>query len=414
MPCPRLSARHVRPLLLLLAAAGALAAVAAGTPRPATPERDDDGAVLEEAASFEIEVDVGSGPKPYTVDGVIARPAALSPGNRAPAVLLIHGSNDGSRLRKDLDVTIAGARTADGKEAKRFRAIAHALVREGFVVYRHHKRGYATDRNDDRLDVVRTITLARSTGDSRRALARLRESPWVDPRRIVLLGYSEGTMLAPVIAKDDDGVLGVVLIGCVVDFDRVARFQTVDKPIADAFAAFDRDDDGRIDAREQIAPGPPGSPRPAWIRATGRLDRDRDGAISRSEADVHLAATAFRPFKDGSADPESYWHGHFRVPTNLEALPAFRKPVILIQGEEDWRTPAPHARELEARMKAAGHPSMTFRYYPGLGHGLSPPRPAPEGGVFREETAGPPSAEVLAEMAALARERFGRERDGPF
>lgn len=364
--------------------------------------------LVEEPAAFPIEVTHADGRlERYLVEGVLTRRADLPPAAGVPGVLLLHGSNDGQRLRKDRDATVTGARTLDGKPCKRFLMLAHALARAGCVVYRHHKRGYADRPEDDRLDVVSTITLDRSLDDSRRALARLRQAaPLVDPNRIILLGYSEGTMTAPVLAAEDSGVVGVVLLGCVVDFPRVARFQLVQKPLRDAFEALDLDRNGQLDSSERSVESSPGYEMPGWLFATETLDEDADGLISREEVRAELERVRLMPFRRASEDPSHYWHGHFQWPTNLERLPMLSKPVVLFQGLEDWRTPASHARELERALDASGSRRHTFVYWPGLGHGFSPPRPVAPGGRVRSETAGPPAAAVLEALQRVVRRRF--------
>jgi len=380
-----------RPLLLAL-----LAASLAG---PSGAQE-----LVERSAPFEVEVDLGDGPEAVPVEGRLTWRKDHPPGVRRPGVLLIHGSNAGARLRKDVDGTIPAEDTTTGRPARRFRDLAHALARAGFVVYRHAKRGYAGDPAEDRLDVVATITLARTTADSRRALGRLRACPRVDPDRVLLVGHSEGTMVAPALAAGDEGIAALVLLGTVVDFDRVVRYQAVGKPVADAFRAFDADGDDRISRTERAdALRAPGG-APVFLVGFARADADGDGAVSRAEARALRERVAYRPIREQARDPESYWHGHFAAPRNLDRLPGLDVPLVVVQGELDWRTPSAHVRELERAL--AGHPDATFRYYPGLGHGLSPPRDPPGGGWAPEETAGPPDPDVLAELGGLLRERF--------
>lgn len=353
--------------------------------------------LVEASAPFQTEEGV-------TVEGRLTWRADLAPGVRTLGVLLLHGSNDGLRLRKDVDGTIPPAQTSDGREAKRFRDLARALAREGFLVYRTAKRGYALDPTQDRLDVVATITLERTLSDGRRALARLRADPRIDPRRVLLLGHSEGTVVAPLLARDDEGIAGLILTGTVVDMDRVARYQAVDHPVEEAFAALDEDHDGRVDMSEAIHARERGLELPACT--SGRWDRDGDGAVSRAEAQRALLP-GYRAFVRQAEDPADYWHGHLRAPRNLELLPTLRRlPLIVVTGELDWRTPCAQARELQRALARAGHPDHLFVYCPGLGHGFSPPRPAGSGDLAPQETAGPPDPSVVRGIARLAAQRW--------
>ena len=345
------------------------------------------------------------------VEGRLCWRADLPPG-KAPAVLLIHGSNSGARLRKDLDGTIPGSETVDGRVARRFRDLARALAREGFVAYRTAKRGYALDPERDRLEVVATITLERSVADGRRALARLREQERVDPKRVVLFGHSEGTVVAPIVAQDDADVVGLILTGTVVDMDRVARYQAVQRPVEAGFAAFDQDADGKVTRAELDRGRLRGWTIPPWLGGRG-VDRDQDGAVSRDEAEAQLLP-AYRAFLAQARDPDDYWHGHLTVAKNLDLLPRLaRLPMIVVTGELDWRTPTRDVRELERAMVRAGHPDHLFVYCPGLGHGFSPPLPPRPGESSPRETAGPPDPAVVNGIARLAAERWARPRPAP-
>lgn len=343
----------------------------------------------------------------HQVEGRLTRRADLPAGKHA-ALLLIHGSNQGARLRKDVDGTIPGTETADGRAARRFRDLAWALAREGFVVYRTAKRGYALDPARDRPEVVASITLERSLADGRRALARLREQERVDARRVVLFGHSEGTVVAPLLAKDDPDVIGLVLTGTVVDMDRVARFQSVERPVEAAFAALDLDRDGKVGAAELERGRARGVNLPYWLGASA--DKDKDGAVTRVEAQAQLLP-GYRGFVNQARDPSDYWHGHMTATPNLELLPRLgRLPMIVVTGELDWRTPSDSVRDLQRAMQRAGHPDHLFVYCPGLGHGFSPPTEPRAGELGPRETAGPPDPTVVAGIARLAAERWLRPK----
>jgi alpha-beta hydrolase superfamily lysophospholipase len=368
--------------------------------------------LVDEPLSFEVEVELEGRAEVVPVEGRLTYRADLPADAPLPGVLLIHGSNRGSALRKDLDGTIPPDKTTTGQPARRWRDLAYALARAGFVVYRHAKRGYALDPQEDRLDVVHTITLARTSADSRKALQTLRSSPRVDPQRVVLVGHSEGTMVAPDLAESDPGVVGLVLLGTVVDFARVVRYQLVLKPTADVYRAFDVDGDDGLDPDERRAALATGKRLPVYFHRPQDVDADGDGVIARAEVHAVLDARFAAKQARSRADPDDYWHGHYRAPTNLSRLPQLdHLPLIVVTGELDWRTPADHARELEAALAAADHPAYEFRYPPQLGHGFSRPLPARRQDYALRETAGPPDPDVLTELGALLAERFLTRQD---
>ena len=109
-----------------------------------------------------------------------------------PAVLLIHGSG-----AQDMNETLA-------KNAKLFWQIAQYLSERGFAVLRFDKRGVgATSYTISNSNVWGNATANDFIHDAEKALNVLIQQPEVDPKRISILGHSEGTQYAPRIAIDN-------------------------------------------------------------------------------------------------------------------------------------------------------------------------------------------------------------------
>lgn len=115
---------------------------------------------------------------------------------RKPAVLLITGTGPHTR-----DQMISGNPT--------FAMLADFFVRRGYVVLRTDARGFggSTGPDDDEL----TITPER-INDNRAALARLRAHPAVDASKIILMGHSEGGMIASELAGENPDVALAILL----------------------------------------------------------------------------------------------------------------------------------------------------------------------------------------------------------
>jgi len=109
-----------------------------------------------------------------------------------PAVLLIHGSG-----AQDMNETLA-------KNAKLFWQIAQYLSERGFAVLRFDKRGVgATSYTISNSNVWGNATANDFIHDAEKALNILIQQPEVDPKRISILGHSEGTQYAPRVAIDN-------------------------------------------------------------------------------------------------------------------------------------------------------------------------------------------------------------------
>lgn len=144
-------------------------------------------------------------PLPYTAEDTIVTNLAANvrlactvttPPGRGPfpAVLLVTGSGP-----QDRDESMVGHRP--------FLVLADHLTRHGFVVMRCDDRGTGGSTG-----VFEAATTADFVADARAELAALRGRIDVDPRRVGLIGHSEGALIAPWIAASDPGVAFVVML----------------------------------------------------------------------------------------------------------------------------------------------------------------------------------------------------------
>jgi hypothetical protein len=125
----------------------------------------------------------------------LAGTLTLPPGRGPfPAAILISGSGP-----QDRDESIWGH--------KPFAVLADHLTRQGIAVLRYDDRGVAasTGAQDG-------ATSADFATDARAALAYLRSRPEIDPRGIGLVGHSEGGLIGPLAAVEDEGVAYLVLL----------------------------------------------------------------------------------------------------------------------------------------------------------------------------------------------------------
>jgi uncharacterized protein len=102
-----------------------------------------------------------------------------------PAVLLIAGSGPNQR-----DSWFAGHRP--------FKVMADYLVRRDYVVLRIDKRGVNKSSGD-----FEKATIADFVRDSRAAIEFLKHDARVDPKRIALIGHSEGSMIAAMLGATE-------------------------------------------------------------------------------------------------------------------------------------------------------------------------------------------------------------------
>jgi uncharacterized protein len=121
-----------------------------------------------------------------------------------PGVLLIHGTGP-----IDMNETLGHIRI-DNQTGQKiypptqpFFQIAQYLSERGFAVLRYDKRGVGANFTILDSNVWGNATINDLIHDADKALAVLVQQPEVNPNNITILGHSEGTMIAPIVAIDN-------------------------------------------------------------------------------------------------------------------------------------------------------------------------------------------------------------------
>jgi pimeloyl-ACP methyl ester carboxylesterase len=162
-------------------------------------------------------------------------------------VLLIQGSG-----AIDMNSTLT-------KDAKPFWQIAQYLSERGFAVLRFDKRGVgATSYTISNSNAYGNATTDDFIHDAEKALNVLIQQPEVDPKRINILGHSEGTLYAPRVAIDNSTkVKNVILMATLAQNPvKVVEYATdVTLPLEYAMQVLDQNHTGLISI-QQIANAP--------------------------------------------------------------------------------------------------------------------------------------------------------------
>ena len=125
-----------------------------------------------------------------------------------PGVLLIHGSG-----ANDKNETLRYVHKNGPKPPTPFWQIAQYLSERSFGVVRYDKRGVGANYTILDPNVWENTTANNLIQDSKKALDVLIQQPEVDPKRISILGHSEGTLYPPRVAIDNSTkVKNVILI----------------------------------------------------------------------------------------------------------------------------------------------------------------------------------------------------------
>jgi dienelactone hydrolase len=242
---------------------------------------------------------------------VLAGTLTLPAGARAPvpAVVTITGSSPQDR---DNNTPYGGA-------YRIFRQVADTLGRRGVAVLRLDDRGVAQSTGD-----IASATTADRADDIRAGIAYLRRRSEVDPRRIALVGLSEGGVIAPMIAATDSTLRGIVLLA-------------------------GPGSTGREIAEYQL--------RYQALQADSLAPEARDSLAAREMREM-LAVAAARPW-------ERFFLAYDPVPTSRRVR---RVPVLILQGTADRNVPPGDAQKLAAAFRGAGNPDVTVRMFEGFNH----------------------------------------------
>ncbi len=198
-----------------------------------------------------------------------------------------------------------------------FREIAERLAREGIGVLR------TDDRTVGESGGSVGGTTADFAGDVTQLVAWLRARADVDPRRIALLGHSEGGLMGPLVAAEDPRIAAVVILAGPAKTGRAILRDQFRRPI-------------------ETAPG-----------------------LSAAERAEQLAAVEGRIVEWVGANAWSRWFADFDP---LPVVRRLRMPVLIQHGALDRQVSVGQADTLVTTLRAAGNRDVSLKVYPRLNH----------------------------------------------
>lgn len=200
--------------------------------------------------------------------------------------------------------------------------------------------------------------------DVRAALAWVRMQPWADPRRLALVGHSEGGLIAPLVAADDKSVSAIVLLAAPA---RTGR---------------------------RIAQG------------QARYAIERDPATTPATRDSLLEVSAHALEAQAAVYPWWRWFLDYNpLPTARRA----RVPVLILQGATDRQVEPEQAEELAAAIRAGGNRDVTVHVLPGVNH-LFLDDPSGDPAHYPKLAARAIRPEILGEIVGFLAARLGASR----
>ena len=242
----------------------------------------------------------------FHLAGTLSQPAGTPPDGskgRFPAIVLVGGSGS-----TDRDETVSGIAI--------FGLLASPLADAGYYVLRYDKRGVG--QSGGRAEAA---SLQDYAEDVRAAVQFLRKRKDVDPRRIVVLGHSEGALVALLAASRDDDIAGLVL------------------------AASPSGSGAELVLEQQ-----------AYL--LGKMNMPEAERAQRIELQKRIqAAVLGEGTWDGIPEPlkqqaETAWFQSFLRFTPESVMSRVKQPMLILHGEIDRQVPVHHADRLAELARA--------------------------------------------------------------
>ena len=199
-----------------------------------------------------------------------------------------------------------------------FRDLADELTRAGIAVLRVDDRGVGQSTGDRA-----PMTTLDEAADVRLELDWLTHRADIDPRRIALVGHSEGGLIAAIVASQDSRVAAIVtLAGPGFRGSDIYEYQT-------------------------------------------RIDVERNPLVPVWDRERRIRATLAEPLET----PRDRW---FVASDPIPYARRVRVPALLIHGGNDLHVPPASAERLAQAMRSGGNHDTTVVIFPNMSHTLLP------------------------------------------
>jgi dienelactone hydrolase len=331
---------------------GLLAVVLCAAAPPA--QRDDfKGPLYADSSLFhEVELTINAGGR-WALPATLTLPVGDGP---FPGVVLVHGSGP-----HDRDETIG--------PNKPLRDLAWGLATRGVAVLRYVKR---TREHPFRLLLGPALTIKEETiDDAVAAAALLGKQKGIDPKRVFVLGHSQGAFAAPRIGVEAPEVAGLVLLA------------GNSRPLEDLVL-------------EQYT---------YLLALDGKMSERNKALLKTIEEQVKLVkdgkVRADTPARKLPLGLSAAWWLAMKAYDPKAAGSRYKKPMLVLQGERDYQVTMVDFAGWKKAL--AGRRDVTFKSYPSLNHlfmeGKGRSTPAEYG------RAGHVAREVVDDVAAWVKRR---------
>jgi len=278
-------------------------------------------------------------------------------------------------------------RTTEVRYHDRFAA---EFARRGVAYFSYNTRYTEVDENTpptfDRVDRAKfsAVTLEERTQDLEHIVRHLRKDPRLARCRVLLLGWSEGSIIASLVAERKQvGIDGLFLAGVPAD-DAYTTFlwqHSGEASMINLRKFFDADKDGRI-IRAEYESGDPRARARVGNKTFDDLDRNRDTVLTTDDFRLALQPRLEQILSAVERQDDDWiWTNFFRVGArwfqqhqkvepNRTRIPRLDLPVFLFHGTDDANCPVQGVIDIGTSARQRGRTNVRTFIVPGHDHSL--------------------------------------------
>jgi len=318
-----------------------------------------------------------------TTDGKIDMPTGTE---KVPMlVIFVHGTGPNTYLNKRKFGTLGFTY---------FDLFTDELNRRGIAFFTYNRRGVTIGENPPYFDSVDSVKYAKylpetEASDIESMIKLLRKNPRLKKAKIALLGASEGTMIASLVADrkkvrlDDlflfgyanDNLYDVIKwqFSGVSSMMNLQKYFDTNKDFVITRAEYESPDTGAVLGRNRVLQN----------TSFAQLDVVADSVIDAKDF-AAMTAPFYKNLLQMTEDGNDAWiwknyfrvtsawlKAHFALEANKTRLLRVNIPIYIFQGLEDANAPAEGARDLQARFAEAGKTNLHCTFLEGHNHDLN-------------------------------------------
>jgi len=290
--------------------------------------------------------------------------------------------------------TYENPREVAGKSFKYYDMLSEEFARRGIAAFAFNRRGVriGTDPpNFDRVDrdKYRKGVPSVEVDDFETILASLRERPELKQAKIVLLGFSEGTIIASLVAEREANEISALLLA---GYAHENLFEIIQWQFSGASSMinlrppFDANKNGAIERSEYESDSAvPTHWREKIMQGADfdTLDKNKDQSLTADDFRVAVESTYQKLLsKIKERDEDWIWENYFRVSipwleehfqleSNKDRLLRLKMPIYVFHGDRDANVDVAGVHDLKRRFESAGKSNLHALVFEGHDHQLN-------------------------------------------